>query len=94
VTATNLDGESDKSESSDLLVLVEATVPSAPGTPTIAISGNDVVAIWTAPSSDGGCEILEYTILGKSAAGSFENGPVVSAPTLTYTETITEEFRL
>lgn len=61
VTAANVNGDSPASDPAAMVMPL--TLPSAPGVPTSSGTGNgSVVLNWTAPSSDGGSEIIGYNV--------------------------------
>jgi fibronectin type 3 domain-containing protein len=62
------------------------TVPSAPQNLTVTLGVNKVTLTWTAPSDDGGSNILSYSIYRNSAGGAFSRIGSVPAGTLSYVD--------
>ncbi len=68
ITAINEVGESVRSDSVEATPMAPATVPSAPRNPGVVIGDSQVMVNWTAPVSDGGSAISNYTIYRNGTA--------------------------
>jgi hypothetical protein len=62
VVATNAIGDGPASSASNTVTPSAPTVPGAPGTPTASAGNAQATVSWTAPSSDGGSAITNYTV--------------------------------
>ena len=78
VTATNVVGTSLPSSASNVVTPVTAGVPSAPTNLSATIGNGQISLAWTAPSSNGGAPISDYTVqyrvTGTSTWNTFPDG--------------------
>jgi hypothetical protein len=93
VTATNGIGTGPSSASSSPVTPVAAaTVPGAP-TNVTAVTGNGQATVsWTAPASNGGSAIIQYTVTSSPAGGQATTAGATSAAVINLTNGTTYTF--
>ena len=83
VSAVNAAGEGSQSEAAS--GTMSDSVPSAPGTPTLGVTGpGELTLSWQAPDSDGGDAITGYLITYTKPPSATEYTDAVGASTLAY----------